>query len=91
MSKAAKTTIDLTRARLAVQNSHRYFSSALKICDGIRGSPIGRSMLGALNGIGEMDKMSLPRCETSAIRFAVALTYRSRVGSPCKQSPDLLE
>ena len=55
-----KTAADLTRARLAVQNSHSYFTRALKICDGIRGTATNRALLGAFggDGIGEMSKMS---------------------------------
>ena len=56
--KAKKTTTDIARASLAAGSSHSYFKHALKICDGIRGTSMGRGMLGGIGGgIGEMDKM----------------------------------
>jgi hypothetical protein len=93
ISKAAKTTTDLTRARLAVRASHGYFSDALKICDSIRGSALGRVLLGGIGGgIGEMDKAGAYQgAVISAICYAVALTYQRRISSPCGQSPGLPE
>ena len=54
-------TTDLTRARLAVQNSHKYFTSALHICDGICGSATGRAVLAIFSGGGEMSKAAAYR------------------------------
>jgi len=47
---AKKTATDLTRACQVVQHAHHYFTRALKICDDVRGTSTGRSVMGTLGG-----------------------------------------
>lgn len=55
-------TTDLTRARLAVQHSHHYFTRALNICDDVRSTSTGGILFGAFgNGMNDMSKMLLYR------------------------------
>ena len=94
--KAKKMTTDLTRARLAVQNSHSYFTRALKICDNVRGGSMSRVIIGGFGGglsdaskMIEYKRVCFPEFHMTMHTFA--LMCRHRICNPGEQSPDLLE
>jgi hypothetical protein len=57
-NQAKITAADLIRARLVVQHAHDYFTQALKISDGIRGTATGRALVGTRGGDGGIGEMT---------------------------------
>jgi len=95
LCQAKKTAAVLTRACLAVQHAHHYFTLALKICDEVRGTAGGRAFIGAIgggDGINEMTKKiqygSMSLLFTATNRN-VGLNNHDRLGKNGDQSPGM--
>jgi hypothetical protein len=59
IKQAKKIAAELTRACLAVQHAHHYFTQTLKLCDEVRSTGTSRALIGAMggsDGINEMTK-----------------------------------
>jgi hypothetical protein len=60
---------------LTVQHAHHYFTRVLRICDDVRGTSVGRAMIGGLGGDGINEMTKKIQYQGKGLLFAVTMWY----------------
>ncbi|KZS98861.1 hypothetical protein SISNIDRAFT_447691 [Sistotremastrum niveocremeum HHB9708] len=86
---------NMARAKITVQHAQRYFDSAIKTCDAVQGTPLGRALvMGMDNGWSEMARNQNHKDPASLSEKAqICINETLRVLEPSKDDfpPDVLE